>query len=268
MVLVMAAPASAWAQKKKKSIPPAKATVKQPEQAKDTPNIIYERIPAKEQKKQGELVPLYKTKDTVISTQKSMKDSLGKKLKTLPIVYDTVRPKKKLTEEELLAQPVPRDTTIFMGKNKRKGIDTTRMIIVKETGSCKCVDMQLKAQDSVNFEDYVNYTFIFKNNCKDMVYVHSGSFRFTVANVFGRPVKRIRKVDFIKRFDYPEFVPLSPGEVYEFRFADDPFFEYEMERKQQYQFTFMYNNPNRKHRIHPDKTHLCTEQRNHMVFVR
>ena len=40
-------------------------------------------------------------------------------------------------------------------------------------------------------------------------------------------ILRHTKIDFVKRFDYPEFVKIRPGGSYEYHFADDPFFEYD-----------------------------------------
>ena len=261
MVLLLCIPFCSYAQKKKAA---KNKPVEQAAPKKDTIRIVYDTASAKP--KEGQSVPLFKEKATIIPVKK--KDSIARN-KPLRIVYDTIKYQRKLTsEEQLLLEPV-KDTVVYMGKDKRTSVEAPKKItVVKEEGSCKCVEMKLKAQDSVGYEDYVNYTFIFTNNCKDLVYVHSGSFRFSVANIFGHAVKRIRKVDFIKRFDYPEFVPLSPGETYEFRFADDPFFEFAMDRGQEYKFTFMYSNPSHKHRTQPSKTHLCTEMRDHNVYVR
>ncbi|MBL7682670.1 MAG: hypothetical protein JNK00_04880 [Flavipsychrobacter sp.] len=235
---------------------------------KDTVEVIYQRVPAKAPKQAEVVTPLYKVKETVI-TKPSSKDSFFKK--NLPIVYDTVKFRRKPKNEDEVAEtkpmPAPINNTAVADKKPGavKPVDTEP--VVKE-GVCKCVNIAIAAQDTIRFEDYVNYSFVFRNDCKAEVFVHSGSFRFVVADYFGKPVKRIRKLDFIKRFDHPEFVRLSPGETYEYRFADDPFFEYELSRGMQYRFTFIYNNQANKYRAAPAKTFHCAESKEHVITVK
>jgi len=234
---------------------------KKQDSASNTPPVIYETIPARKPKQAETIEPVYRIKETVIETKPG---KAATPRKNLPIIYDTVKLAKKPREEDMPAAKPAYDTVISIGtKTNVKQQDTTLA-----EGTCKCVDITINAQETIQFEDYVNYSFTFRNDCKNDVFVHSASFRFTVADYFGKSVKRIRKLDFIKRFDHPEFVRLSPGETYEYRFADDPFFEYELSRGSQYRFTFMYYNIASKYKPQPAKTLLCNKYREVTINVK
>ncbi len=218
-----------FAQKKK----PADAT---PDTAKLPVKIIYKTIPA-EKPAETEIIPLYETKTTVVRPPGSKRDTIfADKKKKAPDVAE-MEDKKK-----------PR--------------------IVWDTGVCQCVAMELKTRDTLNFGEYITYSFIFKNNCKDIVSINSSSFRFTALNAFGKQVRVLRKVAFVKRFDIPEFVKLSPGETYEFKFADDAFFEYELHKSELYKFVFTHSNSTQKHKAPKTRTYLCTEWRDKQIFVK
>jgi hypothetical protein len=265
-------PCKAQKNKKEKIDQTDRTPYKAPLKQKDTIPIIYERIPAKEKPKQEDMVPVFKTKEKIIEPVDSKKTTPALR-KDLPIVYDTmhVKPKKRNGQEEIIIDT--KNVVINMGKPSGNPIvkDTVSQQMILE-GNCKCVTMDMKVQDTIDYENYINYRFRFVNKCKEMVLIHSGSFKFLVNDYFGHPVTRIRKVDFVKRFDYPEYVHVSPGETYEFNFADDPFFEYKMSRAQQYRFSFMYNNthtpaPDKKGKPVP-KSHQCLEVREKVVYVR
>lgn len=237
--------------------------VRQPK--KDTVEIIYETVPAKQSKKQiDNSGSLLSVKEEVITITK--KDT-GRR-KNVQIVYDTVKYVKKPkpeenqpgAEEKVKAPQVPAIADAKAAK------DTVKE--KPKEGFCGCVELKIKGQDTINFEDYINYSFTFKNNCKSEVFVYSYAFRFGVADYFGKPVKRLRRIDFVKRFDHSEYVRIDPGETYEYRFADDPFFEYELTRGSQYRFTFIHSNTTNKSKIAPTKTYLCSEVKEQIVTVK
>lgn len=237
--------------------------VRQPK--KDTVEIIYETVPAKQHKKQiDNSGSLLSVKEEVITIPK--KDT--NRRKNVQIVYDTVKYVKKPKPEEnqpgaedkIKAQQAPAVADAKAAK------DTVKE--KPKEGFCGCVELKIKGQDTISYEDYINYSFTFKNNCKSEVFVYSYAFRFGVADYFGKPVKRLRRIDFVKRFDHSEYVRIDPGETYEYRFADDPFFEYELTRGSQYRFTFIHSNASNKSKIAPTKTYLCSEVKEQIVTVK
>lgn len=216
---------------KKKPVPTSPGdTTKQPVK------IIYKTIPA-EKPAETEIIPLYETKTTVVRPPGSKRDTIFADKKA-----------------KVADQPPAED------KKKPR--------IIWDTGVCQCVALELKTQDTLHFGEYITYSFIFKNNCKDIVSINSSSFRFTALNAFGKQVRVLRKVAFVKRFDIPEFVKLSPGETYEFKFADDAFFEYELHKNQLYKFVFTHSNSTQKHKASKSRTYLCTEWRDKQIFVK
>ncbi len=212
------------------------------------------------------------TKETVIIIRPGSKKpdtiSIGGKTKAPPpptkapqVIRDTEIVIKK-------GRVPPKDTLVVIdNKIVEKGGEKTANIL-KENRFCSCVAFAIKAPDTIQYEDYLNYTYILKNNCKETVWVHSGSFRFSVANVWGKPVKTIRKLDYVKRFDIPEYVKLMPDEEYEYRFADDAFFQYEIGKGSPYKFSFIYNNTDYKYKAAPGKTYLCFQLKEKMIFVK
>lgn len=145
--------------------------------------------------------------------------------------------------------------------------DSVKPTIIQVPPSCNCVAMKLKAPDTLRYNDYVNYSFIFKNNCKEIVWIHSASFGFNVMLPEGLPVRILHKLQFMKQYKYPDFVPLSPGEEFSFDFGDDPFFQYELHTNWRYKFNFTYYNTSSKYKGAPAKTYLCTELRNKIIFI-
>lgn len=262
-----------FAQKKKPAKPAQppvpdlieRTPVRQPK--KDTVEVIYETVPAKQAKKQEDNTKgsLLSVKEEVITISK--KDT--NRRKNVQIVYDTVKYVKKPKPDE--NQPGAEDKTkspqtpTVADNNAAK--ETKEPEKPKE-GFCGCVSLTIKAQDVIDYEDYINYSFVFKNNCKSEVYVYSYAFRFTVTDYFGKPVKRLRRIDFVKRFDHSEYERIDPGETYEYRFADDPFFEYELKRGSQYRFSFVHSNTTNKSKQGPTKTYLCNELKEQVVTVK
>jgi hypothetical protein len=165
------------------------------------------------------------------------------------------------------------DTVIVLKKGKQtKELqgniakkDTIKVQLIPE--SCKCMSFNVKAPDTLRIDDYVNYSFVLKNNCKEHIWVNSASFAFYVFNPDGTPVKVLRKLQYVKQYRYPDFVQVSPGEEYVFDFADDPFFQYDLRPYWQYRFTFAHINTTRKYRPAPSKTYLCREFKDKMIAI-
>jgi hypothetical protein len=166
------------------------------------------------------------------------------------------------------------DTVIILSKGKQttallKDMPKTDIVkVVKVNEVCNCVSMNVTSQDTLHYEDYINYSFAFKNNCKERVYINSSCFGFLVFNPNGVPVRTLRKVDFAKQYRYPEYVELRPGEEYMFQFGEDPFFRYDMHQGWQYKFTFTYVNTKFRYRNSPDNTYSCSQFRDKMVMVK
>ncbi len=275
VVTVFVCFSEAYAQKKKPAkqepktrVQPApdlieRTPVRQPK--KDTVEIIYETVPAKQSKKQiDNSGSLLSVKEEVITIPK--KDT--NRRKNVQIVYDTVKYVKKPKPEE--NQPGAEDKVKVQHVPAVADTKTVKDTVKEKPkeGFCGCVELKIKGQDTINFEDYINYSFTFKNNCKSEVFVYSYAFRFGVTDYFGKPVKRLRRIDFVKRFDHSEYVRIDPGETYEYRFADDPFFEYQLARGSQYRFTFIHSNATNKSKAAPNKTYMCSEAKEQIVTVK
>lgn len=267
-----------------KNKPAAKAVEKLQEKKPDTA-VVYETQPAKE-KAAADNSSNFKTKETVIVIKPAKGDKkepakAGKK-DSVRIIYEDGSKKPPQPPPPVVARkidttivikpgrkPTPKDTIIVTDEETVKKDGSTKGVsVIKDNGLCQCVSFAIKAPDTLAYEDYINYTFILKNNCKETVWIHSGSFRFSVANFFGYPVKVIRKLDYVKRFDLPEYVKLLPGEEYEYRFADDAFFQYDISKGAQYKFSFIYNNTSNKYRAAPNKTYLCIQLKDKMIYVK
>lgn len=166
------------------------------------------------------------------------------------------------------------DTVIVIsnGKQKKellKDMPKTDVVkVIKVNPVCECVNMSITSQDTLRYEDYINYSFLFKNNCKEKVYINSSCFGFLVFNPNGSPVRTLRKIDFAKQYRYPPYVELRPGEEYIFQFGDDPFYRYDLRQGWKYKFTFTYSNTKLKYRAAPENTYSCTQFRDKMVIVR
>jgi hypothetical protein len=165
-------------------------------------------------------------------------------------------------------KPRPKDTVIILGRSKMKTVDTSskKMKVEQVNPECLCVTMKANAPDTLSFETYINYSFSFRNNCRETIWIHSGYFSYVVLNTSGTPVKVLRKLQYVKRYNYPEYVPLKPGTSFDFRFGDDPFFEYDLRRGWKYKFVFLYNNKSIQRKT--GKTYLCTELRERIVTIK
>jgi hypothetical protein len=145
--------------------------------------------------------------------------------------------------------------------------DTPKIVVVKVHESCPCMALKVKAPDTLRIDDYINYSFALKNNCKKAVWVNSPSFTYYVFNPDGTPVKVLRKLQYVKQYRYPDFVRLEPGEEYVFDYGEDPFFQYDLRPNWKYQFSFTYRNTDRKYRPAPESTYLCNEFRNKTIVI-
>lgn len=171
-------------------------------------------------------------------------------------------------------RPMPRDTVIVVRKGKTKeqlAAEKKAELdkLMKTNGYlCKCVSMDIDVEDVLQYKTYLNYKFIFKNKCKIDVWVSSRHFRFRPYNSFGKPVKVLRELSFVKRYDYPDFVRIKPGETYTFSYGDDAFFEYDLQKGQAYKFIFEHRNFGDKSKQEPRKTYLCGQKRSHLIMVK
>jgi len=230
--------------------------------------IIIERVETKEKHAQEKIEPLFPAKETVIIIKdpKKAKAASGKKKDTVIVfVKDEPSPKKMdtvivLKKGKQVKQVVDHDA---LEKGKIKKVP-----VIIDSGNCTCVEMTIGAPDTIRFGDYLSYHYIFRNKCKDVVYISSASFRFVPFNYFNQRVRVLRKSEFVKRFNLPDFVKLLPGETYSFDFADDPFFEFDLKRQEIYKFNFIYSNPLLKYRSAPSKTYQCTEFKDKMIFIK
>jgi hypothetical protein len=145
--------------------------------------------------------------------------------------------------------------------------DTPKVVIVKVHESCPCMTLNVKAPDSIRVDEYINYSFALKNNCKKAIWVNSPSFAYYVFNPDGTPVKVLRKLQYVKQYRYPDFVRLEPGEEFVFDYGEDPFFQYDLRPNWKYQFSFIYRNTDRKYKPSPENTYLCNEFRNKTILI-
>lgn len=197
-----------------------------------------------------------------------------KTVETIIIIDPKTRKPIDPAKQQPKAPIVPIDTVIVIKNSKQKKellktIPEDEIIKVQKVNEvCGCVQMTVTAQDTVRFEDYLNYSFAFKNNCKEKVFINSGSFGFLAFDHKNAPVRRLRQLQFVKQFKYPEFVEVRPGEEYIFRFGDDPFFIYDLHQGWKYKFTFTYYNTTHKYKAAPAHTYLCNEFRDKTVIIK
>lgn len=234
---------------------------------KDTA-IVIEHVPAKEKNAKEKIEPLFPAKETVIILKDPKREKAAANRKKDTVIV--------IVKDELSSKKM--DTVIILkkGKQVRQVVDhdalekgkIKKVPIIIDSGNCTCVEMSIGAPDTIRFGDYLSYHYTFRNKCKDVVYISSTSFRFVPFNYFNQRVRVLRKSEFVKRFNLPDFIRLSPGETYTFDFADDPFFEFDLKRQEIYKFSFIYSNPLLKSRLAPSKTYLCTEFKDKMIFIK
>lgn len=170
-------------------------------------------------------------------------------------------------------QPTYKDTVIIIKKGLSKAQIAARnkagnIEEMKGNNYCDCVKMDIKAPLTLQYETYLSYDFIFKNNCKVDVWVSSKHFRFTPFTAAGNPVKVLHKLSFVNRYGQADFVKITPGEVYTFTNSDDPFFEFDLKKGESYRFTFEHRNFGDKARMAPDKTYLCGQKRTQLIDIK
>lgn len=207
--------------------------------------------------------------DTVFVTEKAKPkpkpDYAADMKETVIVIYpNDTAPKPKVTYK---------DTVIIIKKGLTKeqlaAKEKERVVeIMKENAFCKCVKMDIDVRPVLQLETYLTYKFIFKNTCNIDVWVSSKHFRFTPYNAFDKPVKVLRKLSFVKRYDHPDFVKIAPGESYTFNYADDAFFEYDLQKGETYKFIFEHRNFGERSKMSPEKTYLCGQKRVQMITVK
>lgn len=207
--------------------------------------------------------------DTVFVTEKPKPkpkpDYTADMKETVIVLYpNDTAPKPKITYK---------DTVIIIKKGLTKEQLAERekekvAEVMKTNNFCQCVKMDIDVRPVLQLETYLTYKFIFKNTCKIDVMVSSKHFRFTPYNAFDKPVKVLRKLSFVKRYDHPDFVKIAPGETYTFDYADDAFFEYDLNKGETYKFIFEHRNFGERSKMSPEKTYLCGQKRVQMITVK
>lgn len=178
-----------------------------------------------------------------------------------------------LRPNDTLPKPTYKDTVIVLKKGLSKEEIAERekkkmQELMKKNNYCTCVKMDIDVDNVLQYQTYLNYKFIFKNDCKIDVWVSSQHFRFTPYNGFNKPVKVLRKLSFAERYNHPDFVKLAPGESYTFDYGDDAFFEYDLKKGQTYKFIFEHRNFGDRSKMAPMKTYLCSQKRTQLITVK
>lgn len=140
--------------------------------------------------------------------------------------------------------------------------------MLRDPAYCECVEMRIEVADTLQYNSYINYTFVFKNTCPRPVWVSTKHFRFIPYNAFGKPVRVIRKLGFVVRHDYPDFVQLLPDEEQAFKYADDAFFEYALDKSNFYKFKFMHVNTRDSYKKDPKGTFRCYKNEEVSIFIK
>lgn len=216
-------------------------------------------------------------KNPATSKKTKQQDPVVQPQKKQDTVYIYIDNKKEKDKGQSIIDLLPRRTTDTVmltpapGSKKTevlpKTAPATKAAVVQDVNpECGCVALEVNTADTLLSNNYINYTFSFKNNCKETVWINSGYFSYMVFSPTGKPVKVLRKLQYVKSYKYPQYVPLKPGTKFDFRFGDDPFFEFDLHSGWKYKFTFIYNNKAAKH--NGGKTYLCTEFKEKMVFVK
>lgn len=133
---------------------------------------------------------------------------------------------------------------------------------------CECVKIKVSSTDTLALNTYLEYKFSLKNTCKSKVWVNTGHFGFTIYDQNNRPAKRLRELTFVKRYKYPDFVLIEPNAEYEFKFSDDAFFEYKMERHNKYIVGLKYTNKKAKHPSKRNLNFLCNRELKRMLYIK
>ena len=78
----------------------------------------------------------------------------------------------------------------------------------------------------------------------------------------------IRELQFVKRFTYPPFVLIKPGSDFDFKFADNPFDEYQLHRGSRYWFRFSFNNTSLRQPSGKNLNYLCKKELQRLVYIK
>lgn len=245
---------------------------------KKTPDKKTPSAPAKEPAKKPDTIIVIKEENK--PTPPPPAEIVTRSVETV-IVIDRATGKPKVKDSIKTKAVKPVDTVIVLKGYKKKAEEQGAeeeeddkpaakdgvVKVVKVNENCECVVLNMKASDTLRPDDYVNYQFLFKNNCKESVWISSSAFGFLVFQKNGAPAKMLRKLDYVKQYNYPDFVQLKPGEEYTFMFGDDAFYQYDLHQGWEYKFTFTYYN-NLKYRKAPTKTYMCSQFKDKMIFIK
>ncbi len=132
---------------------------------------------------------------------------------------------------------------------------------------CDCIKVKVGSSDTISKNTYLAYKFSIKNSCNYSVWLNTGFFGYHILDLNGTPTRRLRELTFVKRYQYPEFVLIAPNAEYELKFADDPFYEFKMNRRTLYNVRLTYNNTQKKT---PKKgqNYLCTKAWKRLLYVK
>ncbi len=125
---------------------------------------------------------------------------------------------------------------------------------------CNCIKFKITATDTLRQNTYLNYSVSVKNTCPYKVWVNTTFFGYTLYNQNGTPAKRIRELTFVKRYQYPEYVLIAPSAEYDFKFADDAFFEFKLERHTRYIVGLKYINKKARKTTGKHPNFLCSKE--------
>ncbi len=169
-------------------------------------------------------------------------------------------------------KPERKDTVIVIRKGltpqQLKQKNEAEMAARKKTQFCDCMTMEIKAPQDIRYADYLNYSFIFRNRCEEPLWVQSSEFGFSVHRTNGQSAKTLRSLNFSKQYKYPEWVEISPENDFEFQFADDPFFRYELQSGDEYIFRFRYLPPPAKSSKTSSRATACPKTMEQKIRIR
>lgn len=228
--------------------------------------------------------------DGNLYAQSKTKDKDGKPVKDTVVVYKEEEGKKKpaylgnlnsnmkekvivIRPNDTMPKPTYKDTVIVLKKAMSKEEMAKReeeriKKILKNNNYCTCVKMDIEVGNVLQNETYLNYKFVFKNTCKIDVWVSSKHFRYKPYTSANKPVKVLRKLSFVQRYDYPDFVKIAPDETYTFSYGDDAFFEYDLKKGYTYKFIFEHRNFGDRNKMAPAKTYLCNQKRTQFITIK
>lgn len=132
---------------------------------------------------------------------------------------------------------------------------------------CECIKIKISAPDTLKHGTYLDYKFTLKNTCSGGVWVNTGFFSYRVYNLNNTVAYRTKELTFVNRYKYPEYVLIMPNAEYEFKFADDLFFEYRLERHNRYRIGLRYHNLKAKH-AGRNMNFLCSKELKRTFYVK